>query len=429
VLSPQELAARYEEKLRQGEAGLVKTLLAHAVTPSDGAGLVFALGQRASDLFWTLVVENRGNEPLEVAADPTLLRFELGTQQSDEPPAPGEKPTSQPAAKVGAPSAPRPVVCGPATPPRSVGDDAYVRLEPGESFVHSFDPRSLCPELALQKGLWVRASYGFPVAVKKVWAKGKASEVPQLDQPPFVARRPGETAPAPAAAQRASTEPSGPPPLPKELIAAPFELDETYPLEGVFAEARQEPGAAQPGQVPETAGSSPATDGDPTKAGASPTGAPPAPPPPALTLRVSPLGSVSEIDETTVTFTVKNQSKKSVSLFLRRELMVYEILGPKGAATCRMGPAGRAPDKSSFDAIGPGGSRTLTTRMAEACPPGTFSAPGTYAVSGRLEARDDGAEHGLAAFTGNVSTTQPARFVVRGKAGAPAQAFRVNKKN
>ncbi|HSC89849.1 MAG TPA: hypothetical protein VLC09_21380, partial [Polyangiaceae bacterium] len=85
---------------------------------------------------------------------------------------------------------------------------------------------------------------------------------------------------------------------------------------------------------------------------------------------------------------------------------------------------GRAPDKASYETLGAGGSRSLVTRLAEACPPDTFAQPGTYAVSARLEARSSGDEFGLSAFVGDIATTRPARFVVRGKTGSRSSTFR-----
>jgi len=399
-------AAERDAVAAENEAEFARKLLENEPTPEGSAGLVFVLGQRASDLPWTLAIENRSERPLSVAGDPNLLSFELVPEPAPVVEAIALTTPSKDIAKPKVSPAPKPVICGPAQAPKSVAEDAWLELGAGEVLTYNFDPRALCPDAgALKKRVKIAARYGFTPATKKVWTKGKMSEEVLLDQAPFVSR-PGEQLP------------QAPPP-PKLLVAPVFELDETYPLEAVHAKADvpgvpSDPNAPVDPNAPATAGSNPPSSQRPL---------------PELTLSVSPLGSAEEVDETTVTFTLENQSKKSQMLFLRRELVVYELLGPRGASTCRMYPAARAPDAASFETLGAGSSRTLTTRLAEACPPTTFSAPGTYAVSARFEARDNGSAHGFTAFTGDVSTERPARFVVRGdKKEAHHASFHVSKK-
>ncbi len=405
-------AAKRDAAAAEKEAEFARQLLRDVATPEGSAGLVFVLGQRASDLPWTLAIENRSAVPLSVAGDPLLLSFEVVPEPAPVVEAIAPTTPGKTIAKPKVTPVPKPVICGPAQAPKSVADDAWLELGPGDVLTYNFDPRALCADPGtLKNGVKIAARYGFTPETKKVWTKGKAREEVLLDKAPFVSR-PKEQLPQT--------------PLPPKLLVAPlFELDETYPLEAVHAQA----------DVPET-GSDPSAPLDPNapvdpdapaRAGSTPPSG--QRPLPELTLSVSPLGSADEVDETTVTFTLKNQGKKGRMLFLRRELVVYELLGPRGSSTCRMYPSARAPDAASFETLGAGGSRTLTTRLAEACPPTTFSAPGTYAVSARFEARDDGSAHGFSAFTGDVSTERPARFVVRGdKKEAHSTGFHVSTK-
>jgi hypothetical protein len=101
-------------------------------------------------------------------------------------------------------------------------------------------------------------------------------------------------------------------------------------------------------------------------------------------------------------------------LFVRRELLTFEVIGPKGGTTCRMHPAQRAPDSSAFTSLGTGGSTTLVTRLAEVCPLDTWTEPGAYSVSARFDSNQSGAEHGMDAFIGTGVTTAPAKLVVPG---------------
>jgi hypothetical protein len=123
--------------------------------------------------------------------------------------------------------------------------------------------------------------------------------------------------------------------------------------------------------------------------------------------------------------TITNTSGKAMRLFVRRELVSYEVIGPRGAATCRMYPAERAPDSSAFRSLSVGGSTTLATRLAEACPKGTWDDPGTYSVSARFDANDSGKEHKLDAFVGTGVTTKPARLVVPGSAEDRRNTMRI----
>lgn len=394
----------------------VLALAALKNTPSSaGAGpdLAFALVDRAADLPWILTIENRSKHPVEVAADPALLRFELfRTSQGSAEPSPSTTTETAPETPTAR--------CGATTFPASVPADAWLSLEVGQFITFEFDPRTLCQDPSvLSAGTRVKGIYGFPLQTKKVWSKGKASEIEVEQKEPFVARV--------AAAE------SLPVALPKHLIAPSFELGETYPLEQVRALPQSSAlVASSPVNEPEPTGED-EEDAESSETASSPSSAP-APTSakkeeekPPLSLRVSPLAPTQKAEATTITVTLKNQSAEGMRVFLRRELFVYEILGPNGGSTCRMPPADRSPDPANIDRLNAGASRSLTTRLAEACPPGTFSTPGTYSVGARFESTQSGQEHGLDAFVGAVLSEQPVRFVIQGKEKTPPSSkFRVN---
>src|SRR5690606_18163021 len=139
------------------------------------------------------------------------------------------------------------------------------------------------------------------------------------------------------------------------------------------------------------------------------------PEPPPLTLTISPLGTTSSPESGLVEVRIRNTSGKTMQIFVRREQITYFVAGPLGEATCQMHPADRSPDPSGFSTLSPGESTTLQTRLAEACPAGTWDFPGTYSVSAFYLTTTSGAEHGLSAFTGSASTKTPARLVVPSK--------------
>jgi hypothetical protein len=246
-----------------------------------------------------------------------------------------------------------------------------VQIEPGSLLTYSFDPRPLCEkDGTLSRGKRVTPRFGFPIETKKVWKSGKSQTVTNELEAPFLARRvaPGsEVVPV------------------KQLQLEAFTLDETYPFEELTA-------------VPLTAEEKEAA----AKRDALP-----------LALSIRPLGTVADADETVVSVTLRNRSDKALKLFYRREHLVYEIEGPLGPKTCVMQPSDRAPEANAYDTLSPGESISLSTRLAEACPLGTFDRAGTYNVSVRLEAHHSGREVGLEAFVGRIPSLVPARLVVK----------------
>ena len=216
---------------------------------------------------------------------------------------------------------------------------------------YAFDPRRLCKDSrTLSAGAQVVVSYGFEKQTKKLWQGGKMVEIDAKQTDPFVAR---------VAAGDAQEDPqmAGL----KHVVADPFVLGATYPLEDVALE--------------ETAAKDVA--------------------PPPLRLSVSDLGTLSSPESSAIRVTVTNTSGRTLPLLLRREIIRYEVIGQWSSATCIMDPTDRAPDPAGFTTLSPGESQTLITRLAEACPPETFRYPGRYAISARLTATATGSEHGI----------------------------------
>lgn len=352
-----------EPEKEPAEAELARQALRASAAPDNHLGVTFALSERASDLPWVLAIENRSTHPVKLASLPELIHFTV-TPPAVEP-TEGQKPQEI-----------TPTQCGAEKFPKSLDDEEQVTLRPGELIFHAFDPRDLCEsDEALRKGAKVEVTYGFPLDTKKLWKAGKMTTVEIEQKAPFVAEREqaageGEVVPI------------------KHLKAEPFVLGVTYPLDEVSALPANETGP----------------DGETT--------AEEPPPPPPLTLAIAPLGTMSEPEERNVQVTIRNTSGKSMRIFVRRELITFEVIGPKGGTTCRMHPAERAPDSSAFTSLSAGGSTTLVTRLAEVCPQETWSEPGDYSVSARIDANQSGADHGLDAFTGTGVTTAPAKLVV-----------------
>jgi hypothetical protein len=132
-----------------------------------------------------------------------------------------------------------------------------------------------------------------------------------------------------------------------------------------------------------------------------------------LRLRVT-RGSDAETERgVTVTVSMINQTKSSMRLFFRRELLGFDVWGPGGSATCHLEAESREPERQAFLALAPGEEMTITSRLVELCPRGSFFLPGMYLVNARLSARDGGERFGLNAFVGNVSSVVPKPVRVR----------------
>ena len=56
---------------------------------------------------------------------------------------------------------------------------------------------------------------------------------------------------------------------------------------------------------------------------------------------------------------------------------------------------------------------TITSRLVELCPKGTFSRPGFYLVHARFDAMHNGEAYDLDAYVGRVATHSPANVRIR----------------
>jgi len=428
-------AAAAEDEARQAE--WARAALAEVTSPSNDLGVVVVVTERASDLLWLLAIQNRGQDPVSMVALPELLSFEVVPKEREKPAEPPPKPANRWAKP---PPEPPKIICG--TVPKTTAQESQLTLLPGEILVYPFDPRGYCEEPeVLAAGATIKPRYGFPLETKKVWKKGKlVEEVLPAKAPiafelmpvgaatgPSPEKGPGDAAPSPATAPAAGANAAGaaeatPPPEQrlKHVDAGAFVLGETYPLELIAPLGRITPpasgaplAAATPGATPPAQpGAEAAEAAAGETAPAEPTAPPP--PPPPLTLTIRPMGATSNPGGSTVTVTAKNTSGRSMRLFLRRELITYQVTGPSGPTTCRMNPGARAPSPAAYSSLAAGGALSLTTRLAEACPKGTFDIPGSYTVFARIDAQNDGREHGFIAFTGTAITQQPAALTVRG---------------
>ena len=246
--------------------------------------------------------------------------------------------------------------------PSKPSKDHEVVLKPRERVTSKFDPRYQCfaagGQSLLVPGAVVNPRFGWPEKTKTTWKKGKRVEVPVAQLPPYVAR----------VVDR---------PALKLLRGEPWALRSSY---AAWARA----GLAQ--------------DGEPEG---------------PLELKLT-RGSDADVElSAEVSFTLRNRSRETQRVFLRREFITFEVMSQDASATCDPQPDSRAPDPQEFVTLRPGGSSSLSSRLVELCPRGTFARPGLYLVHARFDARESGDEFDVDAYVGRVSTSRPITIRIR----------------
>lgn len=245
---------------------------------------------------------------------------------------------------------------------REAGEKRLRELKPGESLLHPIDPRFYCFSPGKQEVLvpsaQVTPHYGFPDAKKPRGRRGKHPAQAEREAPPFVG---------------APSQADGPSAPVKNVAGDPVILD------GAYAEWTADP----------------------------------EPPRDEPSLEIS-RGSDADTERSvTATVRIRNSTKSRLRIFFRRELLTFTVVGLRGKAECPGDEDTKNPDRGSFNGIGAGGSLSVTSRLVELCPRGTFAESGLYLVSARFRGAADGGDYGFEAFTGTIETKRPAPVRVR----------------
>jgi hypothetical protein len=312
--------------------------------------LDFSVMERGPGLPWSMTIVNRGQDDVRLSADPRLLWFEVK--------APGKKATQ---------TCRLPGTLFPSRPDRRV----KVELAPGEGVTHAFDPRLYCfaagGQWLLVPGALISPHFGWKQKTKPRYVRGKRIEEPA----------PKQTAPYVAVPLDADDDDDDVGAL-KEITAQTFALRSEY-AEWSRTRIEQEEKKKKP----------------------------------QFEMKVVQGSDARAELNATVSIRVKNTSKRSWHLYFRRELVSYEVMGPDGLVTCDAQPDDRAPDRQAFANLRPGRSVSVTSRLVELCPRGTFGRPGLYLVHARLESNDSGEEWNIDAFVGDVHSKEPAAIRIR----------------
>ena len=333
-----------------------------ATQPSAPSPLDFQVAELGPRQPWSLAITNRSEHPVELVADPRLLWFEVIV--------PGKR---------------KPEICR--LPSELFPDRAQRRhtvlLGPQEAVVHSFDPRLYCfskdGQWRLVPGALVTPHFGWPEKTKTTWKRGKRVEVKVPQKEPFVAQV-IESAPE-GASQLPANQGDGPHAEGqsiKEVQATPFALVSAYAEWARTRLERKEQEQEGPFQLKLTAGS-----------------------------------DAEEERTATVRMSIKNRDKRAHHLYIRRELFSFEVTGPDGMVSCDPEPDYRAPDPQAFFNMAPGRTVSLSSRLVELCPRGTFARPGLYLIHARMDPNQRGREFDLDAYVGRIVSYDPASVRIR----------------
>lgn len=343
-------------------ATLVGAPLVVSVTPGTGGGP------------WKLRVENTGDVPVRIAADPRLLVLDV------TPPAGFVDPTAKTkraaTSKVQGPQSVRCVLPDDARPSTDEGRDLVVPSK--RSWSTNVDPLFYCfsarERAMLVTGTTVTAHFGWPAPLVKPSARTK----PIVIAPPFVA--------APVGAAIGKVAPA------KALAAAPFTLTESVAPSPPAADATA-PGATTPGATP----------------------LPPLPPGSAsLVVSMPDALDVARGNEISSTVTVVNVGDKAAVFLLRAEMFRFSVAGPAGSVACGSTRAVDAPIRELYSTVAPKGRASIGVLVNALCPSDTFDEPGVYRVTPTLDTSEaSGRTIGLKTWDGEARARSPMLLRVR----------------
>jgi hypothetical protein len=324
---------------------------------------VLTVAPEPGGALWRVRIENKGESPLRVVADPRLLVFELtpaanATAES----AAGTKAAK--GAKAAGTTATGPLRCSlPADTRPSSETGKELVVPPGRSWSAKFDPLFYCfgarERGALVSGTTVQAHFGWPVAASTAKSTKKPS-------PPFAVTPLGAGAETFAAA--------------KSLDAAPFTLTESVTVDG--------------SKTPSTAEES------------------------GVTLSLPPSLDAARGVDLGVTVTLANRTDRPITLLFRPNMFEFTVTGPQGMVRCGEPRTVASPIRELFSTVPVKGTTQASVLLTATCPSGTFDEPGIYRVTPRLDTTNaSGKAIGLHTWDGVVSGKTPLLLRIRSARG------------
>lgn len=345
----------------QAEEDVSSTLsappLAFSVTPGTGGGP------------WKMRIENTGEVPIRIAADPRLLVLEVTAPVGTELPR-GDGAANK-RAKPGEPVMVRCVLPDDARPATDEGRDLVIPSR--RAWSTTIDPLLYCfgarERASLVASATVKAHFGWSAAPAKTPAPAtKRTARLSHPGPPFVA--------APVGAAVGKVAPA------KELEAAAFTLGE-----GVPGATRTATPAAAESNIP----------GRPT-----------------LSVSMPDTMDVARGFEVGATVTVANDGDKAATLLFRPETVRFAVSGPQGSVACGSPRYIDSPIRELYSTIAPRARASLTVLLTSRCPVDTFDEPGIYRVTAILDTSGASARSiGLKTWDGEATARAPLLLRVR----------------
>lgn len=330
VLALGLLAAPAGARADEAASPLAPPPLALSLTPGTGGGP------------WKIRVENTGDVPVRIVADPRLVSLDV------TPPAGFVDDTAR--TKRAAPKKPeepktvRCVLPDDARPATDEGRDLVVPAK--RSWSATIDPRFYCfgarERAVLVKGAEVKARFGWPPPAAGPATRDRRGRTKSAAlTPPFVA------APVGAAVGRVA-------PI-KELEAAPVAL--TDDASGAAA----------------ATGASTSTSASTTTNGSS------------VAVTMPEALDVATGNEISATVTVANEGDKPLVLLFRPETLRFDVAGPAGSVACGSVRRVGSPIRELYSTLGLKGKASLTVLLTAMCPSDSFDEAGVYRVTPVLD--------------------------------------------
>jgi hypothetical protein len=312
---------------------------------------------------WRLRIENKGELPIRIPAEPRLLVLELTPPVAEPDPADKKK--------KAAPAGPLRCILPDDTRP-ATDDSNELVIPASRAWSASFDPLFYCfgarERAALVAGTSIRARFGWPAPPVPPARGGAGKAAPRAPSPPFavtpVGAAVGKVAPA------------------KAIDADPFTLAATVASNN----------------APGTSNESATSAGDVS----------------LVSLSVPEALDSARGVELGTTVTLTNRGDKPIVLLFRPEMLLFTVSGPGGSTSCGYPRQVSAPIRELFSTVPAKGKAEVGVLFSVTCSPGTFDQPGIYRVTPRLDSTGaSGRSLGLKTWDGRVEGKAPLLLRVR----------------
>ncbi|WP_394826978.1 hypothetical protein [Pendulispora albinea] len=331
---------------------------------------------------WTMRLENTGDVPVRIVADPYLLSLEIMVPAGEG--AAAKKPAKAREVRCVLPADMRP----------STDSARNLVLNPGKAYSESFDPRMYCfgakESAGLVRGARIIPHYGFASLTRPKRAASK----PKAPTPPFV------VAPIP------DTDPTARPTLApvNEIIGGTAIELSGDAVAGTSSTDNTTKDAVATRTTAPVSGASTA-ENDTSE--------------PGLSIALPARTDGARASDMNLRVTLTNIGPRRAAIYFRPQSVAFDVTGPGGEFACSAG--GAAAIRELFTTLAPRGRASLSVLAGSSCPDHSFDIPGLYEVRPRLDTRhivgSPAAVAGSPPFEGEVMGT-PALVRIRvGKQG------------